>query len=278
MLKKTCVSASMVLLMLSSLGFGYTMSEGPAPTIDGNLSDWAGAEWINMDQVWSNNGTDPFDLSQAKCAVRWSSATNQIYVAATGVDVDHHFFPAVDATTVPPTWPEWDGAEQVEIYFDAGNSNNTAYSYDMGWYQTAQQFVGGRTVSGEDFIAIGGPSAIMEADKKGIVPGFKTSLEGDVISYEIALTPYQFLNIQPGYDLSGLASSTILTLQPGMVVGLDIIMSSVSNDDMGQRYWWDGSGEWCDASAFPDFTLVPEPVSLLMIACGGLFAGLRRRA
>jgi hypothetical protein len=253
---------------------------GPAPVVDGDLSDWADATWINMNKIWGMSNVDgytvnaaDYDLSSAKIAMRWSPATNKIYLAVMAVDTQHYF---TDPVSIDPqtgaaiVWPAWNEVDQIEVYVDAGNHNNTEYCYDSGMYQQAQQYVGGRDNTGAEFMALGGSSGIMNVNTNGIVSAFKTSVNGDVISYEMAITPYDNLNIQyadGAYDLSGLAESTVVTLQAGTVVGLDVCVSSRFNADGNscfcQRYWWEGSNEWMDASAFPDWTLTAAPVTLI---------------
>jgi hypothetical protein len=240
-----------------------TINEGEVPTIDGDLSDWANATWIPLDQIigaciFEGFEVDPnqFDLTSAQFAVRWNSTTNKIYLAVTGVDTMHIF---TDLTT----WPIYNEVDQFVVYVDASDSDRTGYAYDMGMYQKAQQYAGGRTSNGGEFMALGGPYGVTNVNENGIVSAFKSSVNGDTISYEMEITPYDFLNIQyanNAYDLSGLANSTVVTLADGMVVGFDVSMTSRFNDYDGlpcmcERYWWDGVGEWNDASAFPDWVI-----------------------
>jgi hypothetical protein len=274
---KRSVGVLIVMLVSSSLAWGLDIQQGAVPTIDGNLSDWAGAQWISLDKSWNSWGWgDPqpaseenyFDLTESKFSARWSPVTNMIYVAITTVDPSQHLFGPASAED-PVAWPEWDGAEQVEIYIDAANNDCETYSYDYwapdGYYQLAQQYVGFRTTEGDDHVALGGPGGIMDVVQKGILPEFKSSLNGNVISYEVALTPYSFLYITGDtarYDLTNVGESEIVTLEAGQVIGFDICVTSVydwpvtEGTGIGQAYFSDGSDEWMNAANFPDFTLV----------------------
>ena len=55
------------------------------PTIDGDLSDWAGAQWIALDENYS--GT-PADLGDCAYSVSWSDDNNLVYLAASVVDTN----------------------------------------------------------------------------------------------------------------------------------------------------------------------------------------------
>jgi hypothetical protein len=245
---------------------------GTAPVVDGDLSDWPNANWIDMYQIWGMSNVDgytvdpaDYDLTSAKIAMRWSPTTNKIYLAVMAVDTQHFFTAPVSidpVTGAAIVWPNWNEVDQIEVYVDAGNHDNTAYCYTSGMYQQAQQYVGGRDNTGGEFMALGGSGGIMNVNKNGIVSAFKTKVNGDVISYEMEITPYDFLNIQyngTAYDLSGIQDSTVVTLQEGTVIGMDVCVSSHFNADGNscfcQRYWWDGSNEWLDASAFANYTL-----------------------
>ncbi|HUV41041.1 MAG TPA: sugar-binding protein, partial [Sedimentisphaerales bacterium] len=207
------------------------------PAIDGviNPGEWGTATWIDMDTVYS--GT-PTDVSQARWAAMWSPATNLVYVVITGTDTDHIF--SSDFTV-------WNAHDDVEIHIDAGNTNTSdpAY-YSSTVMRYAQHYFIGYNGTGGAWSHISSQSA-----DSAIPGGYAVTVNGDVITYEFALTPYTDLN------LANPAGSPVRTLQPGDVIGLDMVMfTRQTSGTTGMLCENAVTGKFKDASTFLDHTLV----------------------
>jgi hypothetical protein len=206
-------------------------------TVDGDLSDWAGANWIAMNAVFYADPPElAFDLTGAKWAAKWTPDT--IYVAVTGVDTDHVF---------TATNQGWDQQDSVEVYVDAANQNYVGYA-DPGSWSQAQQYCGAPTpTAGEEWLNMGWVDV-----PEGTLPGFETTVVGDTINYEFALRPYN------NYNINDVAASTAVTLSGGMTIGLDVVIDTRQatwGTGFGMLCWQNGPDKWNDASVFLDQVL-----------------------
>lgn len=204
---RTFVFALGAIVASTSLSHGqYLVPEvsiaGPV-TVDGDLSDWAGATWILMDKIYY--GTAVTDLSGAEWAARWSDAENLVYVAIRGTDTNHVF----SNTYISSTF-----ADDVEVYLDASNSDSQTFKDNL--WDKAQQFVAGAS---PPWITIAGNN--MPA---GTVAGFAASVVGSVIQYEFALRPYDTFNFFAP------SSSTMVDLHGGSIIGMDVTMGTKQPD------------------------------------------------
>ena len=77
----------------------------------------------------------------------WSPATNLIYVAVQGTDTSHNF----------GTYVDWYTQDDLEVYVDAGQSNE--YRYDLSGRRYAQQYFIGPDGVGGDWVRISGQPA-----------------------------------------------------------------------------------------------------------------------
>ncbi len=229
------------------------------PDIDGLIStgEWGSATWIDMDTVAFN----PADLSQARWAAMWSPATNLIYVAITGTDTDHIF---------SSDFVNWNVQDDVEIYIDPGNLDTSNYNYDGQRF--AQHYFMGPDGTGGAWSIIASQSA-----DSAMSGGYAVTVNGDVITYEFALTPYADLN------LADPAGSLVRTLQPGHVIGLDMIMFTKHTDtppDIGMLCENAQPSKYRDAGQFLDHTLVavPDPSTFILLGLGALILRKRRYA
>jgi len=243
MFPKTSPTVYVVLSLIFAcpVVFGYTgqgqfnITTGQ-PTIDGIIGtgEWDSATWIDMDTVYT--GSVP-DLSEAKWAAMWSPGTNLVYVVITGTDTDHIF---------SSSFIEWNEHDDVEIHIDAGNTDVTDYAYYRDTMRYAQHYFIGPNGSGGEWSAILGSSA------DAVIPGgYAVTVNGNVITYEFALTPYTDLN------LANPAGSPVRTLQAGDVIGLDMIMSTKQTDGgFGMLCENAVMSKFSNASALLDHTLV----------------------
>ena len=232
------VCAVLLLIFTCPAVFAYTgqgqFSIPPGqPAIDGVISggEWDSATWIDMDTVYYGS---PADLSEAKWAAMWSPATNLVYVVITGTDTDHIF---------SSDFVLWNEHDDVEIHIDANNTDTNPYNSTMRYAQ--QYFIGPNGTGGEW-------SAILGSSADDVIPGgYAVGVDGDVITYEFALTPYTDLN------LADPVGSPVRTLQAGDVIGLDMVMSTKQTDGgFGMLCENAVGGKFSNASALLDHTLV----------------------
>ena len=232
-------------LFPAAFGADYEIPFGSA-TVDGDLSEWADASWIAMDQVYYG---DPSDVSEAKWAARWES--DMVYVAATVVDTVHTF----NATHIT-----WNTEDALEVYLDAGNRNEEGYDYASATpFSTAQEWVMSPTGVGDDeWICI---ALDQLPPDQTAVPAFEVSVDGDTINYEIAMRPYD------NFVLDDPASSTVFDLSVGMVIGLDAIVDTRWGTDEN------AFGMLCENTRGGKYTKAVEFIDVLLVEEVGVLAG-----
>jgi hypothetical protein len=175
-----------------------TIPYGDAITVDGNLSDWAGATWTPLDNVYSGA---PSDQPEAYYSAKWGSG-NKIYVAAKVRDTGHF---------LTDTYTSWSARDALEIYLHTTGAGPADYSLTQA---DAQHYAIGITNSD--------PGAVWTAIGDGVtIPtaaGFAAdgSVDGDWLYYEASMTAFQTFNLSG----SGLVVSP---LSAGQVVGLDVV-------------------------------------------------------
>ena len=180
-------------------------------TVDGDLSEWADAQWIPLDE-----GTAP-DVTSARYAVRWSDADNVIYVAVEVVDTDHQFGLADGA---------WNARDIIEISIDAGN-HDVYFLRNMGY--------------GQQIIVDGAGTWIDAAWENPVgtdlVPAWASGPIGDTLTYEVAIVPYAFYagwGATDDYDLMGSDDTVEVDLADGTTIGLDVVAGCKGVNSFGQ--------------------------------------------
>ncbi len=259
------IAAAFVVFVGTSVTNAGDLPLGTA-IIDGDLSDWADAQWMPLDAVYYG---EPSDVSEAKFAARWTP--HMIYVAVTVVDTDHVFQEAFSV---------WNGQDSLEIYVDPANRNTVDFN---ATYADAQGFMISTTPSGESsWICLGGTPL---ASDQTAVPDFAISVDGDVINYEIALRPYD------AFDRNDPSASTELVLADGMTIGLDFTLDTKYATGFGMLSTTASGGKYHLAELFSDHLLtggadlrfsdgfsVLEPTEDVNVAVadrqGGALAGL----
>lgn len=257
-----------MVLAFSGVAFGY---EGQdlvdeyyipigIPVIDGNISpgEWDHANWLELDKLYYG---DPPDLSDARWAALWSPETNLIYVVITGIDTDHVFG---DGYWGADDWNKYDIAE---VYFDPSNSDVNPYQQIQ---DPAQQWMSGNDTNEGRWIMLPVEWVYPENPLDDeLRPEFYSTVEGDVYTYEYALTPYESFGWNTG------RADKILQLEADTRVGIDVVMSSKSTSFgmLCENAWEadddvDGDGlpdgiititKWNYANRFLDHSLVKDP-------------------
>jgi hypothetical protein len=253
--------SAILVLAFATITFGQMEIPEGSATIDGDLSDWAGATWIDVDQIYYSS-EDPaawpgdVTVGTAKWAARWSADTNLIYLAATLEDNEHVFTTDYDA---------WNTRDAIEVYIDASNSDATPYAWGNpveggGEMRSAQQWVVGPDGStgpdGDGYWQTLGAIAIPE----GAVPDAAVSVDGATINYEIAMTPWESLVWAYDDDNTTVIgvdneNSTIVTLAPGVEMGLDVVLGSVYGTNFGMTAENTDPTKWNDAGQMLNVTL-----------------------
>jgi hypothetical protein len=174
--------------------------------VDGNLSDWADADWISLDQDYNGSATD---VVEASFAARWR--VNKMYVAVKVRDTGHYFKTA---------YTHWAARDAVEVYLHTDSTGDITYDK----FKTAQQYVVGFTGanSTELWSAMGGNSIAYPYAGNTFGGTFSRaagSIDGEWLYYEFELTPFTFLDSYLAGDLS---TSLITQLMPGKIIGLDV--------------------------------------------------------
>jgi len=209
----------------------YECPEGTA-TIDGDLSDWAGATWIPMDEIYSAGTGFVNDITDAKYALRWSSTTNLVYVAASVTDTVHNF---------EDYYTTWSGQDDIELYLDAGENNTTTGMY--GTYQdVAQQMSLGYHPDG-DWAVFGDGTKAWTPE---ICPEYAAVLDGDgqTILYEASFVPHSYYT---GFGGAAQPEDVIVDLTEGITIGFDAVLLTVEstpvygmlcNNTIGGKFKW----------------------------------------
>ena len=237
----------------SALATDYLIYEGTA-TVDGNLSDWSGATWINLGTQLDGVG---LDVLNAEFAVRWDSVTNLIYLAVTCVDVSHAFIDPAEDVGI------WNTADTVEVYVDAAKLNKANYSYasdgSQSYWKYAQQYCGGLKTDGSVWCAIAGQDGYddgtttfdMNAISMGVID-FAASVDGDTINYEMAIKPYKF------FQLADPSTSSEVLLSSGDVIGFDVDVTSFDLNSIAYVVMAENgrTNKYLNAMGFATYTLV----------------------
>jgi hypothetical protein len=209
-------------------------------TVNGDLSDWNGANWIALDQDYYQ-GANANDITEASYAVKWSDNGNKIYVAVKVKDASQVFTDVYDY---------WNVRDAVEIYLHTTGTGDGTYSSTQA---KAQQYSIGITSS--DHMAIW--SVVGEDQLIPANAGFQAAgrVNGEWIYYEAALTPYEFFSL----DGNGLVVSP---LHLDDIIRFDVVVAG-QNGNTG-NFGMKSANTRIDKSAnyfnFQRFQLAAAPV------------------
>lgn len=215
--------------------------------VDGTISagEWNTANWIPMDKVYHGS---PDDLSGAYWAALWDPDENVLFVAVTGIDADH----------ILRAYGGWDQQDGIELYVNARNDDTSGYE-DMSArkFDYAQQYaIGYDATLGSLWHHLGGGNPM----PPGVLPASAFGVVTNRLTYEFKIRPFDYLD----YDVP--ASSTEIQLQPGITIGLDMVMNSrTSVGGFGMLCENQIGGKYSDAGAMRDYTLVGIPEGAVVI-------------
>ncbi len=170
--------------------------------VDGLIGEWAGSEWIMLDETYYGEATD---VDNARMALRWDSETDKIYAAVVVHDTAWWFTEVYTA---------WDASDRIEVYCQGDAAGGTGWG--GGDYDVAQQYMVGADGAGGAWAAWGWGEAIGED------AGFEyaVSVSGDMIIYEVGVSAFDHNGGLSGGD-------TIVTdLHSGAVVGFDLVVDT----------------------------------------------------
>jgi hypothetical protein len=269
---KSLISTILLVLLCTATVSAYTMQDAVGeyyipigiPVIDGVISpnEWDKALWLDLDEVYYG---DPLDLSNAKWAAMWSPDTNLIYVAVTGTDTVHIFGDSYGELA-------WNKYDLMEVYVDVGNSDIQVYYVDGNTVrEPAHQWMCGNDNNDGSWVVL--PEENEHPDNnlpEEIRPTLVTSIDGNVLTYELAIPPYEWIGWLTDNTMN------LMELETDMRIGLDVIMSSKSSTKFGMlcEHFWstgddiDGDGsadgvdtsqKWKFAERYLDHSLVADP-------------------
>ncbi len=238
-----------VVLAVSCAAFGevWQMTSGTA-TLDADLSDWDGANWITVDTVYYGA---PSNISNAKMAVKWD--TNGIYMAVTYDDADLQFAQgAID----------WNAQDGMSVYINANNDD--ANPYDTTGWVTAQDYamgIMGTNPSGTSstpqvpnsaWYSLGSVNPLPDpVNWPHAVLDLAVNVSGNSLTYEMKIPA-----------LTDITTGDLRTLASGETVGLDMVIADKGASNFGLMSINARAEKYRNAGQFQDWVLVNDPLSV----------------
>ncbi|MFA5865746.1 MAG: chitobiase/beta-hexosaminidase C-terminal domain-containing protein, partial [Phycisphaerae bacterium] len=181
-----------------------TIPQMSGVNVDGNLADWAGAEWIPLNVVY--NGA-PSDIAEAFFALKWDPATpSKVYFAVKVRDTAHFF---------TDNYTDWNARDAVELYLHTtGVSGDQSFAYS----EAAQQLTIGidNTTRNTVWSNLGNNMGIPTSGYDFQAEGRES---GEWLYYEAAMTSYNYMG---GFtSLPGVLAPLAL----GQIIGVDAVVT-----------------------------------------------------
>ncbi|MHB1458771.1 MAG: chitobiase/beta-hexosaminidase C-terminal domain-containing protein [Armatimonadota bacterium] len=172
-------------------------------SIDGNLTEWADAEWAPLDQ---NFDGDPADIAEAYYAAKWGDNGNRIYVAVKVRDTAHSF---------TDTYLNYDARDAIEMYIHT--TGDTSINYYPAQADAQHYTIGFKTDGASLWEQIG---YIPTDPHEQAIPahaGFQAAgtVAGQWLNYEAAITPFHYFSLSG----VGIVPSTLVS---GQIIGFDV--------------------------------------------------------
>jgi hypothetical protein len=176
------------------------------------------------------------DVTEAKWTAKWNSSLNLLYVVVTVTDTH---------PVLVNSYTDWYTNDSVEIYVDFPNAGTLGYNSD---YAYSQHYIGGiSNVVGNEWLVLGANYPL----PSGAVVAYQALKSGSQLTYEIALRPYSYL------DINVPANSVVKTLVKGDVMGLDVVIGSNNGSSFGMLTGKVNiAGKFYNATAFMKAKLV----------------------
>ena len=207
-------------------------------TVDGVLTEWADASWIQMDKNFYETAPD---MPSAMYACKWNPQSNVIYLAVKVVDNDKIFL------SNEGSYNNWDQQDELNIYCEGTNDNSTGFS---NVFNTAQQYAIGPNGSGGTWQLWG--TGLWLSDFLPD-PGLVTAcvVNGNNLSYEAQVVPYDYYS-----GIVGVGDTVQTTLTDGKMIGFDVVAGSKRADGFGMLCANMMEGKWNDAGKFAKLVCV----------------------
>ncbi|MFI4911227.1 MAG: hypothetical protein ACIAQZ_06120 [Sedimentisphaeraceae bacterium JB056] len=185
-------------------------------TVDGNLSEWSSSRWYNTLFTSGYQTTSVSDVTDAEVALKWDPANpDTVYMALKVTDTNQSFAATPDA---------WNAGDNIEIRFSVNDTSSSETWLDNETFDTAQYYQIFPQTGG--FYANLGPiGTAMDAEVYTDIEA-AVSVDGDIITYEIALPVYS------SYDINS-QSGTSYNLTDSDVVAFNLQINSVNGGEFG---------------------------------------------
>ena len=178
-------------------------------TIDGNLSDWADANWIDETFAYfPATGLVNSDMTSPQVAWKWGAGGTKLYMAARVQDSYHVF---------TDTYIAWNKSDRIETQIWASSQSGVI---NQATSDISQQYEFGLKANGIDTWSgiIGGNAIPASANFQHAV---KTGADG-WIYYEAALTPFEAFNRVT-------SETTPKIMVAGDLIGADACIGSINS-------------------------------------------------
>jgi hypothetical protein len=204
-----------------------TIPAGSA-TVDGDLSDWVGADWTALNINYDGSATDVLDAS---FTARWSE--DRVYVAVKVRDTAHKF---------ADIYTDWAARDGMEVYLHTTGNGPDHFPF----CETAQQYTFGFNAAGTSVWAALGNSSMYSSTNPVYLPtmfivpadaDYCTSagqINGEWLYYEVSVKPFDFLGVVKG------GASVASPLALADVIRLDVVV--VANNGSTSAGTWNVPG------------------------------------